>query len=305
MLFDFVTAAEKYSQVNVSLSPTNKSPKGERILRINPSTMSRKDNEKKTLRESTTLSMKMRSAAVYATVHPPTIIRDYFPSVNSHDKHSLNTSAVASLSPVSGITSTTGPDIITMKTKMKEYYKHLNSQHDLSTRLSGCRDSMSTEILNYQTYPDHNKMNYPSTICVKCSISHASLCMECGELQVNEAVQLYRISRSEGAMAFFNRAIISSGQKSNTKYIIFQMWKNYVNGLPIVRNHKYVMTGMRNRRSLLRRILMQWKQFISECKISSLKKNIETYARKIVEVDGYLRGVKATKEMNEEKVSQR
>lgn len=250
--------------------------------------------------------MKLRSEAAYVSEQPPTLIRDYFPTIDPEPYKKLlimNPSTVVSLTPMSGMTSITSQESITTKKKIKEYYKYVHKQNETSTRLSGSRDTMAMELLNYQVYPDRNKMNYPSTICVKCSSSHASLCMECGEAQMDEALHLYRISRSEGSISFFNRAIISAGQKSNTVFIIFRIWKNYVQSLSKVRTHKYVMTGMRSRRKLLSYILLQWKIYVHETRATMYRNEIAGYKAKLSDVDNYLRKVRSTKYVDEAKVT--
>ena len=84
---------------------------------------------------------------------------------------------------------------------------------------------MSTELLSSGVYPDRHRAQQPTNVCVRCS-NHASICMECNEKLSEDAVNFYRESRAEGALVFFNKAIISSAQSQIAKFVVLTMWKN-------------------------------------------------------------------------------
>ena len=75
------------------------------------------------------------------------------------------------------------------------------------------------------TFVDRGQTVQPSILCVRCA-THASICMQCCDLQTQEALRFYRKSIGRGASAILNSALKEAGLMMTTKRMIFNLWKN-------------------------------------------------------------------------------
>jgi hypothetical protein len=256
------------------------SPNRASFLRIAPGVpLKRKDM--KILRSSkTTLSSQMRAEALNNTRGKdvfPKYIQSRFPSIDTDGRRMIFSEGEPLIhSPtMSGITSLTASVFRKPKSKLLSYYKQLEKQTESVSRLSGLPDTLALELNQNQLLPNQNKMTNPSTLCVKCSAEHASLCMECGQLQTDDAVELHRIARAEGALRFFDHALVSAGLKTNTIFVIFRLWKNYTQAMVLIRRKMFVASAMRYRRVLFLPVFRAWKRFIDEQKLKKCHNEVE------------------------------
>ena len=74
-------------------------------------------------------------------------------------------------------------------------------------------------------FVDRGQTVQPSILCVRCA-THASVCMQCCDLQTQEALRFYRKSIGKGASAILNSALKDAGLMMTTKRVIFNLWKN-------------------------------------------------------------------------------
>ena len=217
-----------------------------------PSTPSEKLNyAKNAFKSPSTLSMKMRTEAVLADKNPPRIAATYFPSIEldlntkpkQNDQQLLQKSNNEYTTPrTPSNNSYTKPKIKLNLNPEQQHHQHtlqvIKSREQIesiTSRLSGLHDNMALEVSKYGVFPDRSIIRHPTTICVHCSNNHASICMQCSELLMDKSVDFYRISRAQGALVFFDNAIIRAGQKHMTEFIIFTLWKNYITRISRIR----------------------------------------------------------------------
>lgn len=92
-----------------------------------------------------------------------------------------------------------------------------------ATRLSGLSESVNTSALFAEKVSMPTK---PLTICIRCSSTHAALCMTCVEQDCQNALTFYRKTRAAGAATLFSKAFIEAGYTKLLKFVIFRLLKN-------------------------------------------------------------------------------
>ncbi len=93
----------------------------------------------------------------------------------------------------------------------------------VASRLSGLAESVNSSALFTEKVSMPKK---PLTIRIRCSSTHAALCMSCVEQDCQNALNFYRKTRAAGAATLFSKAFIEAGYTKLLKFVIFRLLKN-------------------------------------------------------------------------------
>jgi hypothetical protein len=139
-----------------------------------------------------------------------------------------------------------------------------------AARLSG---SIGYTAGTIGTSADRTQTIRPSICCVRCSL-HASICMDCCDLQTQNAIAFYRRTLGKGASDILSRAIMEAGLGNMSKHIIFTLWKNGFRSRMRRRLKESVELGLRYETKMMRRPLAAWKKFTQDEILRKKKKAI-------------------------------
>ena len=123
------------------------------------------------------------------------------------------------------------------------------------------------------TSADRTQTIRPSICCVRCSL-HASICMDCCDLQTQNAIAFYRRTLGKGASDILSRAIMEAGLGNMSKHIIFTLWKNGCRSRIRRRLKESIELGLRYETKMMRRPLAAWKKFTQDEILRKKKKAI-------------------------------
>ena len=139
-----------------------------------------------------------------------------------------------------------------LKSKTHIAAENLIKSKNVAARLSG--------TLSYTagSTADRTQCIRPSACCVRCSV-HASICMDCCDLQTQKAVAFYRKTLGNGASAILSQAIMEAGHSSLSKFVIFTLWKNGTAQRIQLRDKQMRETTYNYDMKLMRKPLLAWK----------------------------------------------
>lgn len=123
------------------------------------------------------------------------------------------------------------------------------------------------------TSADRTQTIRPSICCVRCSL-HASVCMNCCDLQTQNAIAFYRRTLGKGASDVLSRAIMEAGLGNMSKHIIFKLWKNGCRTRIRRRLKESIELGLRYEAKMMRKPLAAWKKFTQDEILRKKKKAI-------------------------------
>lgn len=110
-----------------------------------------------------------------------------------------------------------------MSQEVYSMYLSPSKAQSVATRLSGLPESVNSSALFTEKVAVPTK---PVTLCIRCSSTHAALCMICVEQDCQNALTFYRKTRAAGAATLFSKAFIEAGYTKLLKFVIFRLLKN-------------------------------------------------------------------------------
>lgn len=113
------------------------------------------------------------------------------------------------------------------------------------------------------TSADRTQTIRPSICCVRCSL-HASICMDCCDLQAQNAITFYRRTLGKGASDILSRAIMEAGLGNMSKHIIFTLWKNGCHSRIRRRQRESIELGRQYDVKMMKRPLAAWKKYTQD-----------------------------------------
>lgn len=130
---------------------------------------------------------------------------------------------------------------------------------NVGSRLSG--------TLSYTTgnvgLADRTQTIRPSSCCVRCSL-HASICMDCCDLQTHKAVAFYRTTLGKGASAILSQAISEAGLGIMSKTIIFNLWKNGTLIRNQARDKRMVEVSLQSDQKMMKTPFVAWRKYTKD-----------------------------------------
>lgn len=238
----------------------------------------------------TSLSMKLRVDAVFAG--DESYIRK-FPLLHSNSERD-------------SIQSARNNEFNSKSPFLKKLRRKLESNTKLTTesnKLSGLNDELPLHIMKYKVVPDRSQINHPSTICVRCSSQHSSLCMDCCQTQLEEAIKHDHMSLSEGAFIFFHNGLIRGSHKNLTKFIVFTIWKNFTSTIIRLRRKWFVNSTIMHRKKLQKLPFSAWKDYVNESKLRKVETELKETHVKLSHLEKYLEKIRHEKAQEESKVT--
>ena len=143
------------------------------------------------------------------------------------------------------------------KSKTQTAAENFVKSKNVAARLSG--------TLSYTagSTADRTQTIRPSACCVRCSV-HASICMDCCDLQTQKAVAFYRRTLGNGASAILSKAIMEAGHTNLSKFVIFTLWKNGIWNRVHLREKQMRVTKYQYELKMMKKPLLAWKKFTKD-----------------------------------------
>ena len=186
------------------------------------------------------------------------------------------------------------------KSKTHLAAENLIKSKNVAARLSG---TLSYTTGSTACIADRTQTIRPSACCVRCSL-HASICMDCCDLQTQKAIAFYRRTLGNGASAILSQAIMEAGLGNMSKFIVFSLWKNGT-----LRRNQSRDKSMRDvtrqcDEKMMRKPLLAWRKFTKDELMSRKVLSITELQQKVRLLEAQLSILGEGKEKAEETVSE-
>jgi hypothetical protein len=114
----------------------------------------------------------------------------------------------------------------------------------------------------------------PAVLCVRCSSTHAALCMICAEQDCQSALTFYRKTRAAGAASLFSKAFIEAGYSKALKFVVFRLLRNSMESRKRVHLKKKTIVEKLFGANVVFIPFSAWKRYTQENILNRKNKNI-------------------------------
>lgn len=142
------------------------------------------------------------------------------------------------------------------------------------------------------------KLKVQRVLCVRCS-DPASICMQCSESMVENALSFYKETRARGAMALFQNAITNAGAAKVLRFVIFTTWRNGFLTRSALDKKRAFIAELRHRKTVTKAPFEYWKIYISDKKNERMTKASGSLQERITFLEAQIKQLEMDKSVAE------